>query len=155
MDIFLIILAVLFVLVGIAGSVLPVLPGPPIAYIGLWFAQWSQYGNFSTRFMVWTGVAMVIVSVIDNILPPYITKSSGGSKYAAIGSVVGMLVGMFFTSIGIILGMLLGAFIGEWIFAKQSVKDAFKASLGAFAGFVLGTGIKLFYCFYLLYCIIF
>ncbi len=155
MDIILIILAFLCVIIGVAGSILPALPGPPVAYLGLWLAQWSSYNEYSTPFLIWTGVAMVIVSVIDNILPPYITQKTGGSKYATIGSVVGMVVGIFFTAIGMLLGMLIGAFVGELLFAKNGATNAFKAALGAFAGFLAGTGIKLLYCFFILYSLIF
>lgn len=155
MDIVLIVLAFLCVIIGVAGSILPALPGPPLAYLGLWLAHWSSYQDYSTPFLVWTGVAMVIVSIIDNILPPYITKRTGGSKYATIGSIVGMLVGIFFTAIGMLVGMLIGAFIGELLFAKNGPDKAFKAALGAFAGFLVGTGIKLLYCFFILYSLIF
>jgi len=155
MDIVLIILAFVCIVIGVAGSVLPVLPGPPVAYLGLWLAQWSSYCDFSTSFLIWTGIAMFIVSVLDNILPAYITQKTGGSKYATIGTIVGMLVGIFLTPVGMFLGMLLGAFIGELLFAKQDAGTALKAAFGAFVGFLLGTGIKIFYCFFLMYNIIF
>lgn len=154
MDILLMVLAFLCVLVGIAGSILPALPGPPLAYLALWLAHWSSYQEYSYPFLIWTGVAMLIVSVVDNILPPYITQKTGGSKYATIGSIVGMLVGIFFTAIGVLVGMLAGAFIGELLFAKNGANNAFKAAIGAFVGFLLGTGIKLLFCFYVLYILI-
>lgn len=150
MDIVLIILAVLCILVGIAGSVLPVLPGPPVAYLGLWLAQWTRFCDFSTSSMVWMGIVMVVVSVLDNVLPPYITQKTGGSRYATIGTIVGMLVGMFFSMVGLIMGMLIGAFVGELLFARKGAGNALKATFGAFVGFVLGTGIKIFYCLFLL-----
>lgn len=154
MDILLIVFAFLCVLIGIAGSILPAIPGPPIAYLGLWLAQWSSYCHFSTSFLVWTGVCMIVVSVVDNVLPPYITQKTGGSRYATIGSIIGMIAGLFFTAVGMLLGMLLGAFIGELLFARNGAEKAIKAALGAFLGFLLSTGIKLLYCFYLLYAII-
>lgn len=154
MDIVLMVLAFLCVVIGIAGSVLPALPGPPLAYLALWLAHWSSYQEYSYPFLIWTGVAMLIVSVIDNILPPYITKKTGGSKYATIGSIIGMLAGLFFTAIGMLVGMLVGAFIGELVFAKNGKGQAFKAALGALTGFLLGTGIKLLFCFYVLYTLI-
>lgn len=155
MDILLITLAVLCILIGAAGSILPAIPGPPVAYLGLWLAQWSKYADFSTPFLLWMGVLMAVITVFDNVLPPYITQKSGGSRYATIGSIIGMLVGLFFTAIGVLFGMLLGAFVGEWLFARKGADRALRASIGAFAGFLLGTGAKLLYCFYLLYRIVF
>lgn len=148
MDILLIVLAIICFLAGIAGSILPALPGPPLSYLGIWLAHWSKYCEFSNSFLIWTGVVMVVISVADYFLPPLLTKSSGGSKYATAGSIIGMIAGIFFTPIGMLTGMLLGAFIGEFIFAKQDAKNAFKAALGAFVGFILGTGVKLLYCFF-------
>ncbi|MDL2255904.1 DUF456 domain-containing protein [Parabacteroides sp. OttesenSCG-928-G06] len=155
LNIILIILAFLCVVIGIAGSVLPALPGPPVAYIALWLAKWSGYQDYSTSFLIWTAVIMILVTVIDNILPPYITSKSGGSRYATIGSIIGLLAGIVFSAVGMILGMLIGAFVGELLFAKNGPDKAFKAALGAFGGFLLGTGIKLLYCFFILYSIIF
>ncbi|MDH6342447.1 uncharacterized protein YqgC (DUF456 family) [Parabacteroides sp. PFB2-12] len=154
-SILLIILAFLCVIIGLAGSILPALPGPPVAYVALWLAKWSGYQDYSSSFLIWTAVAMIVITVIDNVLPPYITSKSGGSRYATIGSIIGMLAGIFFSAIGMLLGMLLGAFIGELLFARNGADKAFKAALGAFAGFLFGTGLKLLYCFYILYAIIF
>lgn len=154
MDILLIIVAFLCLLFGIIGSIVPMLPGPPIAYVGLWLAQWSRFCDFSPTFLVVTGLLMVLITVIDNVLPPYITNKTGGSRYATIGSIIGMLAGIFFTAVGMLAGMLLGAFIGEWLFARRGAGSALKAALGAFVGFLLGTGMKLIYCFYLIVAII-
>lgn len=155
MDIVLIILAYVCVLLGIAGSILPAIPGPPIAYLALWLAQWSHYQNYSTSFLIGTGVFMLVISIIDYLLPAYITQKTGASRYATIGSIVGMIIGLFFTVVGMLMGMLLGAFIGELIFAKNNANKALKAALGAFAGFLLGTGIKLIFCFYIFYHLLF
>jgi len=155
MDIVLIVLAFICVLISIAGSILPALPGPSLAFIGLCLAQGSSYREFSTSFLIATGVAMLVIGLLDYLLPPMITKHTGGSRYATIGSIIGMLAGIFLAPLGIITGMLLGAFIGELIFARQGAVNAFKAALGAFTGFVLSTGIKLLYCFFILYHLIF
>lgn len=154
MDIILIILAFAFTLIAILGSVLPLLPGPPLAYLALWLARWSGYCELSNSFMAWLSVVTIVVFVIDYFLPPLITKSAGGSKYATWGSITGMMFGIIFTPIGMVFGMLLGAFIGEIAFAKKSTDKALKAAAGAFAGFILGTGLKLVFCSFILYTII-
>ena len=150
MEIVLIILAVICFIVGIAGSILPALPGPPVSYLGVWLLQWSGYVHYSTSFLIATGIVLIVISVTDYFLPPLITKKTGGSKFAAIGSAIGLVVGIFLTPIGMILAMLAGAFIGELVFARQKAGNALKASLGAFAGFLLGAGMKLLYCFFLM-----
>ncbi len=150
MDILLIILAIICFLVGIAGSILPALPGPPISYLGLWLLHWSKYCEFSSSFLIWTGVIMVIIAVADYFLPPLITKRTGGSNYATVGSIIGMIAGIFFTPVGMLTGMLLGAFLGELLFARKGAANALKAAFGSFVGFILGTGFKLLYCFFVM-----
>jgi hypothetical protein len=154
MEIILIILAFLFLLAGLVGSIVPAIPGPPISYIGLLLLQWSGRAEFSTIFLVVWAVITVAVTVIDNILPAWMTKKFGGSRLAVIGSVVGLIVGMiFFAPIGILLGPFLGALAGEMINNGIQTKSdentnigsakALKAALGAFLAFILGTGAKL------------
>jgi uncharacterized protein YqgC (DUF456 family) len=150
MEIVLLILAIICLVLGLVGSVLPGLPGPPLSYTGLWLIQWSDVVRFSTVFLVITGLVMLIISVIDYFLPPLITRTTGGSKYATTGSIMGMIVGIFLTPVGMILGMILGTFIGEFIFAKQKAGNAFKTAMGALGGFILGTGMKLLYCFFVM-----
>ena len=150
MDIVLIILAALFILLGIIGSIVPALPGPPLAYIGMLLMQFSSKVSFSIWFLVGWGIVVLIVLLLDNFLPLWTTKKFGGSKWGVTGSVVGLLVGFFFTPIGIILGTLLGAIIGELLYSRK-FHLAFKAGLGAFIGFMLTIGLKLILCFVFLY----
>ena len=150
MDIVLIILAALFILLGIIGSIVPALPGPPLAYIGMLLMQFSSKVSFSIWFLVGWGIVVLIVLLLDNFLPLWTTKKFGGSKWGVTGSVVGLLVGFFFTPIGIILGTFLGAIIGELLYSRK-FHLAFKAGLGAFAGFMLTIGVKLMLCFIFLY----
>ena len=70
-------------------------------------------------------------------------KSTGGHKAASIGAVIGLFAGMFLTPVGMIGGSLLGAFIGEYFVEDAGVWASFKASIGAFAGFICGTVMKL------------
>ena len=90
---------------------------------------------------VWA-IVMIVVTVLDYVVPPIITKRMGGTKYAERGSIYGMILGMILTPIGMILGAFLGAFAAELIVAKRQVDEALKAALGTFIGFILGTGIK-------------
>ena len=123
MNIFLVVLAFLFLLVGLIGSVVPALPGPPLSFIGLLLLQWSGYGNFSPAFLWVWGAITVAVTIIDNILPAWMTKKFGGSRAAVIGSVLGLIAGMFFFApIGLLVGPFLGAFAGELINIRIQAK---------------------------------
>lgn len=151
MDIFLIILAFVTLLIALVGSIVPALPGVPLAYLSLWLGRWSGYTPFSDTFMwIMAGVTLAVF-LADYFLPPLIVKKLGGSKAATWGSIIGMILGMIFTPIGMLLGMLLGAFLGEIMYAKRSGYMALKAAMGTFLGFLLGTGLKLLLCFDVLY----
>ena len=144
MDIFLIILAFVFFIVGLLGAVVPVLPGPPLSFIGLLVLQWSGRAGFTLTFLVIWAAITVAVTVMDYILPSLLAKKFGGSRSAAIGSFVGLLAGLFFfPPWGFIAGSFLGAFIGELIHNSRDGVKALKAALGAFAAFIAGAGAKM------------
>ncbi len=146
MDIFLIILASLCLIVGLTGSVLPVLPGPPVSWLALLFIHFSSYANYSFTFLAVSALIMVAITLLDFYIPIWGTKKLGGTKAGVWGCTIGLLVGIFlFPPIGIIIGPFVGAFIGELIANQEDTKKAFKSALGSFAGFLLGTGLKLIY----------
>lgn len=144
MDIVLLILAVLCVLVGLLGCLLPVLPGPPVSYLGLLLMQWSDYAGYSTNFLVGWAVVMIVVTAADYFLPAFLAKRVGGSREATIGATVGIVAGIFlFPPIGMILCPFFGALIGELMHDRENSAKAFKVAIGSFVAFFLGTGIKL------------
>lgn len=149
MSALVIVLAVFAGVVGIVGSVLPALPGPPVSWVGLLILYFRGTGTngagdpMSLSFLlVWLGIT-VAVTIIDYIVPAWFTKLTGGSKAAGRGAVAGMLVGMFVPPVGILLGTLLGAFIAELFLAGKNGWDSAKSAVGAFMGFICGTGVKL------------
>lgn len=142
MDIFLFICAALLMILGVVGSVVPGLPGPPLGYVGLLLLQATEKVQFSTLFLVIWALVVVAITVVDYFFPIWTTKRIGGSKYGIRGSFVGMIVGIVFTPVGIILGTLLGAIVGEMI-GGSDFNTAMKSGVAAFAGTMLGTGIKL------------
>jgi uncharacterized protein YqgC (DUF456 family) len=148
MDTLLVVLAVLAGLVGIIGSVAPGLPGPPLSWVGLLLSYFAKGTNgagetMSLKFLlIWLGIT-IVVSILDYVVPAYFTKLTGGSKYASWGAIIGLFVGMFFSGVGVILGSLLGAFLFELAFAGKTLFSSAKSAVGAFLGFIFGTGLKL------------
>lgn len=149
-NIIIITLAIFLGIIGIIGCVLPVIPGPPISWAGMlilyfWGNGTDSSGNpMSLRFLLIWLLITIFVTVIDYLVPSYLTKKSGGSTYASRGALAGLLIGLiFFGPLGIILGPMLGAFICELIFAKKTASQSILPALGAFAGFICGTGLKL------------
>lgn len=148
METAIIILAILAGVMGLAGSILPGLPGTPVSWVGMLLLYiWGTGTNGAgdpmslTTLIVW-GVVVVIVSVIDYVVPMYFTKLTGGSKYAERGAMIGLVAGIILTPVGMILGSFLGAFLAESYWGQKPPKDALMAALGSFFGFILGTGIK-------------
>jgi len=144
MGIALIILAFVLLIIGIVGAVVPALPGPPLSFIGLLLLQWSGYGGFTSEFLwVWAGIT-VFITVMDYVLPAMLARRFGGSRFAAIGSFVGLVIGIiFFPPWGMIAGTFLGALAGELIHNRENTAQAFKAALGALLAFIAGSGAKL------------
>ena len=142
----LIVLAVIMGVVGIIGSIVPGLPGPPLSWIGVLLAFLShKLGGQDmtlTFVLVWLAIT-IAVTVLDYIVPSRFTKLASGTKAGSQGALIGMVIGMFFTPIGMIPCSLLGAFVAELFQSDKSWADALKSSLGTFAGFLVGTGMKL------------
>ncbi|MBR5905489.1 MAG: DUF456 domain-containing protein [Bacteroidales bacterium] len=144
----LIIFAIVLAIVGIIGSIVPGLPGPPLSWVGMLLVYLANKAGAvedpmsTTVLLVWLGIT-VIVSILDYIIPSGMTRMAGGHKAASTGALIGLFVGMFLTPVGVVMGALLGAFIGELLVNDKGVWAAFKAGAGAFLGFILGTGLKL------------
>ena len=152
MNTVLIIIAILCVLVGIAGSFLPILPGPTLSYIGLLLMRFTEGTNVTNRMLVITGILLLIVSVLDYIAPTWFTDKSGGSKAATRGTLIGTILGLFFAPWGLIVGPFVGAFVGELLSGRTTGK-ALRVALMSFVAFLLTTGIKVIYCVVLLFMV--
>ena len=138
-------LAVLAGVLGIIGSIVPAIPGPTVGWVGILILYIWGGGEVSTATLVIWGLVMVVVTILDFLVPPIITRKMGGTKYAERGSLYGMLLGMIIPFIGMIIGAFLGAYLAEKVVAKRSSGEALKAAFGSFLGFILGTGLKLIY----------
>ena len=141
-DYLLLISGIILIVLGIIGCLVPVLPGPPLSYLGLILLHVSRFGQFTSTVLITLAVVTVIVTVLDYIVPIWGTKRFGGSKYGTRGATVGLIIGLFLGPAGIIIGPLIGAIVGELIF-KDDVKYALKAGFGSLLGFLTGVGLKL------------
>lgn len=141
------ILAIIAAVIGLVGSIVPGIPGPPVSWIGLLLVYFDKCpgndGNpMTAKFLfIWLAIT-VIVTILDYVVPAWFTRVTGGHKSAAVGAIIGLIVGLLLPPIGMIVGSLAGAFLAELIKEDQGVWTAFKASLGAFLGFILTTGMK-------------
>lgn len=146
MDTLWIVLGIIMMLVGILGSILPLLPGPPLCFVALLIQQLRTEPPFTAKFLwIWVGIT-VVVTALDYIIPLYGTRKFGGSKYGIWGCTIGLVAGFWLGPLGIIIGPFAGAFIGEMI-ASNNSDHALKAAWGSFVGFLLGTLLKLVVCF--------
>ncbi|MGC6415201.1 MAG: DUF456 domain-containing protein [Bacteroidia bacterium] len=137
-------LGLAIIVVGFIGCFIPVLPGPPIAWIALplMYLTSEGFADINTTWFLILTLLTIVVTVIDYLLPMWGTKYSGGTKAGTWGSTIGLIIGLFFPPIGIIVGPFLGALIGE-LMAGQDQKTALKSGIGAFVGFLLGTVAKM------------
>ena len=147
-------LGVILGLLGIIGSIIPAVPGPPVSWLGV-LVMYLHFDGCMTpqKLWLWLGIT-VVVTIIDFVVPPKITKFTGGSKAAVWGSTIGMILGIFLTPIGMILGGLIGAFVAEYAWGSKDGLNSTTAALGAFVGFLVGTGLKLFAAVWMLTIII-
>ncbi|MBR5297924.1 MAG: DUF456 domain-containing protein, partial [Parabacteroides sp.] len=93
MDIFLIILAVVCLLMGLAGCFLPILPGPPLSYLGLLLLHWTEQVHVSTTQLFLCFLLVVVAQILDYISPMLGTKYTGGSKWGNRGCMIGTVIG--------------------------------------------------------------
>ncbi len=143
-DILLIILAAVCVVVGAIGTIAPVLPGVPLAWLGLLILKFvpSVKDEISWFLVVLLGIITIVVTVLDNVLPLWGTKKMGGNKKVVWGATIGLLFGFFLGPWGIIFGPFVGAFLGGLLSGTKFLQ-AFKHASGAFIGYISGLVVKL------------
>ena len=148
MDIILLIVGFILMLVGIVGSILPVIPGTPISWLGLIVLYLAPSIEFDWTFIIITGVVAIGIYIMDYIIPALGTKKFGGSKAGAWGTFIGLRVGILAPiPFGILIGPFVGALVGELAFNQTQGPQAIKAAFGSFIGFLASTFMKLFATF--------
>lgn len=142
MEVLLIVIGILLILLGIIGCFVPLLPGPPLAYISLLLLQIGPEIPFSFKFMLIMGSVVAMVALLDYLVPALGAKKWGGSKYGIIGALFGVVIGIFILPpFGFLVFPLLGAFVGEVLNGAGSNR-AFKAAFGTLMGLLFGTMLK-------------
>ena len=138
-----ILVAILLVVIGIAGTILPRLPGVPLVYAGLLLAAWhDSFDKVSILTMVIIGIVALLAWVVDFVASIMTAKKVGASKYALWGAGIGALLGILGGIPGLIIGPAIGAIIGELITHKD-VSKATTVGIAAGLGFVLALAVKI------------
>ena len=137
------ILAVLIIVAGLAGTVVPALPGVPLVFLGLFVGAWI--GNF--EIIGWTTIGIlaalaVFAWVVDFLAGAAGAKYLGASSRAFWGATIGAIAGIFFGLVGMLLGPFIGAVVGE-LSGGSNVVQSGRAGIGAWLGMVLATAVKL------------
>ena len=151
MTVFLAIVGFILIGVGFLGIFLPILPGIPLAWLGLFiFAIGTGFEKISVLATVVFFILMLITLALDFLAPMLGAGKYKASKFGIAGTFIGFIVGLLvFGFWGVILGPFIGAFVCELI-ARRPAGQALKSAMGAFIGFLAGSLIRVIYIFVLL-----
>lgn len=135
--------AILLFLVGLAGIIIPALPGTPVIWLGmLLYGLLTGFSNLAPSFFIFQGLLALAAMAVDYAATALGSRHFGGSKASLWGAVAGLVVGLFFFPIGLIVGPFLGAFLLE-LLARGQADQALRSGAGALLGFWGGVPLKL------------
>ena len=134
----------ILMLLGLAGSILPILPGPPLSFIGLFLVALLKHFSppLTPTLVIILAVVTILVSVMDYIIPLLGAKRYGASKWGVWGSVLGMAIGIFWSPFGMLAGAFIGAVVFEWLVGKRK-GEALRAGWGVVMGMLFTTILRL------------
>jgi uncharacterized protein YqgC (DUF456 family) len=138
------IIVIVAMLIGAAGTILPVLPGIPFIFVAVLFYGWYEgFTVISSGYLIVLGIITALSMLFSYLSTVWGTRHFGASKWGSVGAILGLFFGIIlFPPLGIIIGPLLGAFIGEYWTQKDS-NQAIKASVGALIGLFSGIVVNL------------
>lgn len=144
MAVFALVLAVILFLLGLAGTVLPVMPGVTLIYGGMvLYGVLTGFTTLDKNFFILQGLAVLLVFAIDYLATAIGSRRFGGSKYAVWGAIIGIIIGLLTLGpFGIIIGPFVGAVTAELAIGKQPNK-AVRTGFGTIIGLLGGTVLKL------------
>ncbi len=138
-------ISLLLIFIGLAGMLIPVMPGLPLVYLG---TALHKFAFFTVHPISWTAfwilTAIFAVAQVIELTAGFLGASSAGmTRWGVLGGIIGLFIGFFFSLPGLILGPLLGLFIGQTM-GGQPVRGAARTTFAYAAGTVVGFGIKFF-----------
>jgi uncharacterized protein len=143
METLLLLLGAVLVVAGLAGIILPALPGTPLVFVGLLIAAWAEgfekVGWFPLTIL---GILTIVSLVVEFLAASMGAKRVGATWKGMTGAAVGTLVGLFFGIPGLLLGPFVGAVLGEYI-SQKDWNRAGKVGLGTWLGLIFGTAAKI------------
>lgn len=143
METLLLAAAIFAVILGLAGILLPLLPGTPLVFAGLWLLAWlDDFSRVSVTTVVVLAAMAVLAWLVDYIAAALGVRRSGASGLAVLGAALGAVVGLAGGLVGVIVGPIAGAVIGEWL-ARRNHAQAARAGLAAGLGFLLAVAAKI------------
>lgn len=136
-------LALLLVLGGLAGAVLPAIPGAPLVFAGLLLGAWIDgFQKVGWIPLTVAGVLAALTFAVDLAATALGAKRVGASPLALVGAAAGTVAGLFFGFVGVVVGPFAGAALGEYA-ARRDLRQAGKVGLGTWLGIVLGSAVKI------------
>jgi uncharacterized protein YqgC (DUF456 family) len=139
-----IVISSILMLLGLAGSILPILPGPPLSFIGLFLLALLKHFSppLTPTLVIILAIVTILVIVMDYIIPLLGAKKYGASKWGVWGSVLGMAIGIFWSPFAMLLGAFIGAVVVEWLVGKKK-GEALRAGWGVVMGTLFATILRL------------
>jgi uncharacterized protein YqgC (DUF456 family) len=136
------VLAGLLVLVGLAGVVLPALPGLPLVFAGMLLAAWvDHFQTVGPVPLVILGLLTGVSFLVDFWATAHGARRVGASRMAIVGAVLGTFAGLFFPPVGLFVGPFVGALLGELAHARE-LRRAMKVGVGTWLGIVVAIVLK-------------
>ena len=131
LETFVIVVSSMLVLLGFVGSFLPVLPGPPLTFVGLLLLALVRHfaSPLTATLVIFMGMSTMAVLILDQVIPLLGARRYGASKWGIWGSIAGMVIGCFFSPFAVLFGAFFGAVVAEWLVHRQKSR-ALRAGLG-------------------------
>lgn len=137
------VLAFILILVGLIGTLLPVMPGALLVFLGMFAGAWADdFSRVGWAVLGVLAILTVLFYVLDFLAGAYGARRLGASRWGVVGAILGALVGMFFGFIGVVVGPFVGAVVGE-LLARRGLLEASRAGAGAWIGLVLSVAARL------------
>lgn len=142
-DLWLWLLAFALIAIGVAGTVLPVLPGLPVVFCGMLLAAWidgfQRVGYLTLAVLAAITVLSIVIDIVASVLG---AKKFGASRAAIVGAAIGTVLGLFLGLPGLVFGPFLGALVGE-LSARRDMLAAGRVAVGTWLGMLIAAVIKL------------